>query len=46
VDQSSLVDLTDRTLPLWHWAKVVSLLDEWFVSGRAVKIDAQGAGLV
>lgn len=45
VDQSSLIDLGDKRHDLWHWARVISTLEAWFESGRAVRLDAVGAGL-
>lgn len=38
--QVAHVPLDDKRQELWHWKKVITLLEEWFVSGRAVKIDA------
>jgi superfamily I DNA and/or RNA helicase len=35
------VPLDDSTLPLWHWKKVMTTLEEWFQSGRALKVSAR-----
>jgi serine/threonine protein kinase/DNA polymerase III delta prime subunit len=32
------VPLDDPQLPLWHWKKVLATLNEWFASGRALRI--------
>jgi len=38
--QVQFVDPSDMAEPLWHWHKVVSMLQEWFVDGRAIRLDA------
>ena len=38
--QLTTVALDDLQHPLWHWKKVLSILDEWFESGRALRIDS------
>lgn len=40
-NQLSAVSLEDPALPLWHWKRVITTLEEWFVSGKALKISAQ-----
>ena len=39
--QLAAVPLDDDHHPLWHWKRVLSTLDEWFRSGRALRIDAR-----
>jgi len=34
------VPLADESQPLWSFKKIVTLLDEWFLDGRAVRIPA------
>ena len=38
--QVSTVELDDPANPLWHWKRIVTLLDEWFASGRAIRTPA------
>jgi hypothetical protein len=38
--QVSGVNPADPSAPLWHWWQVLTLLEEWFPSERALKIDA------
>ena len=38
--QIQYVDLADQNEPLWHWRKVIALLEEWFADGRALRLDA------
>jgi hypothetical protein len=38
--QVAHVPLEDRRQELWHWKKVVTLLEEWFSSGKAVRLSA------
>lgn len=38
--QVALVELDDVGHTLWHWKKVLTLLDEWFAAGRALRIPA------
>jgi superfamily I DNA and/or RNA helicase len=38
--QVAHVPLEDRRQELWHWKKVISLLEEWFSSGKAVRLSA------
>jgi hypothetical protein len=38
--QVSGVNPEDQSAPLWHWWQVLTLLDDWFTSGRALKVDA------
>jgi superfamily I DNA and/or RNA helicase len=38
--QVSGVNPADPSAPLWHWWQVLTLLDDWFTSGRALKVDA------
>ena len=38
--QVQFVDLADTADPLWHWRKVVSMLEEWFADGRAARLEA------
>lgn len=39
--QVAAVDLDDKQLPLWHWKKVLTTLEEWFGTGRAYRIEAE-----
>jgi DNA polymerase III delta prime subunit len=34
------VPIDDPKQELWHWKKVVTLLEEWFASGKAIKMRA------
>ena len=43
--QVSTVELDDPTNPLWHWKRIVTLLNQWFVSGRAIRKPADLRGL-
>lgn len=45
VHQISTVQLDDRTNPLWHWKRIVTDLDDWVASGRAVRLPADLRGL-
>ena len=36
--QVAHVPLEDRRQELWHWKKVVTLLEEWFSSGKAIRL--------
>ena len=36
--QLGAVPLDDPQLPLWHWKKVLATLNEWFASGRALRL--------
>jgi serine/threonine protein kinase len=45
-DQVSLVDRNDATHRFLHWAQVLDLLETWFESGRAVRLDAVAEGFV
>ena len=38
--QLAAVALDDLQHPLWHWKRVLSTLDEWFESGRALRVDS------
>lgn len=38
--QVQFVDLDDTSEPLWHWRKVISMLEDWFADGRAIKLPA------
>jgi len=38
--QVSTVELDDPTHPLWHWKRIITILDEWFASGRALRTAA------
>ncbi|MFC8086102.1 AAA domain-containing protein [Streptomyces sp. NPDC057340] len=38
--QVQAVPLANEVHPLWHLKKIVTLLDEWFLDGRAVRIPA------
>lgn len=38
--QVSTVELDDPKHPLWHWKRIVTLLNEWFVTGKALRIPA------
>lgn len=38
--QVQSVPLADTSQPLWSFKKIVTLLDEWFLNGRAVRITA------
>lgn len=40
VHQTGLVQLDDVTNPLWHWKRIIADLDEWYASGRAVRLPA------
>src|SRR6266545_4058011 len=44
VHQVSTVELDDVTHPLWHWKQIVTLLDAWFASGRALRTAADLRG--
>lgn len=46
VDQVSLIDRDDASHKLLHWAQVLDLLEGWFETGKAARIDAISAGLV
>ncbi|MGH2978386.1 MAG: AAA domain-containing protein, partial [Solirubrobacterales bacterium] len=39
-EQVRLVSLQDPFDPLWHWKKVVSMLERWFEEGRALRLPA------
>jgi hypothetical protein len=43
--QVSLVQLDDTTNVLWHWKRIMTDLDEWFSSGKAVKFSANLSSL-
>jgi KaiC/GvpD/RAD55 family RecA-like ATPase len=36
--QLRAVVLDDENLPLWHWKKVLTVLEDWFRSGAALKV--------
>ncbi|MFF9918988.1 AAA domain-containing protein [Streptomyces globisporus] len=38
--QMQAVRLEDESQPLWSFKKIVTLLDEWFLDGRALRIPA------
>ena len=38
--QVSTVELDDPAHPLWHWKRILTLLGEWFVSGRSIRMAA------
>ncbi|MGW3075120.1 AAA domain-containing protein [Kitasatospora sp. NPDC001132] len=38
--QVQAVPLADESQPLWSFKKIVTLLDEWFLDGRAVRVPA------
>ena len=38
--QVAHVPLEDRRQELWHWKKVITLLEEWFSSGKALRLNA------
>lgn len=38
--QVQAVRLEDESQPLWSFKKIITLLDEWFLDGRAVRIPA------
>ncbi len=38
--QVSTVELDDPAHPLWHWKQIMTLLDEWFASGKALRTRA------
>ncbi len=40
-NQLIAVPLDDSTFPLWHWKKVMTTLEEWFQSGRALRMSAR-----
>jgi hypothetical protein len=39
-NQLSAVSLEDKALPLWHLKRVITTLEEWFRSGKALKLNA------
>lgn len=39
--QVSGVQIDDPFHPLWHWKKVLTMLDDWFKGGVALKIDGR-----
>lgn len=43
--QTSLVQLDDPMNPLWHWKRITADLEDWFTSGRAVRLSADLVGL-
>jgi serine/threonine protein kinase len=43
--QVSTIELDDPTNPLWHWKKIVTLLDQWFASGHAIRMPADLRGM-
>lgn len=45
VHQVSTVQLDDRPNPLWHWKRIVTDLDYWVTSGKAVRLPADLRGL-
>ena len=45
VHQTSLVQLDDVTNPLWHWKRIITDLNDRFVSGRATRMPANLGGL-
>jgi superfamily I DNA and/or RNA helicase len=38
--QVAHVPLEDRRQELWHWRKVITLLEDWFSSGKAIRMNA------
>ncbi len=42
--QVAQVALDDPQLPLWHWRKVISVLEDWFGSGIALRVPAEEIG--
>lgn len=43
--QTEPVQLDDLTNPLWHWKRIIADLEQWFASGRAVRLPADLGGL-
>lgn len=39
--QVRYIDLDRKHEPLWFWKKLLTTLDEWFDSGRALKVDGE-----